>query len=268
MALTLTRSVDHAFPRSRPARESESPKLRLLNGFHLALDRRVIELPMSAQRLVAFLALTDRLALRGYVAGTLWPEASEEHAAASLRSVLWRLHQLAPDLVNSTRSHVALASAVLVDVRVMARLAARLFDPDAECYPSDFDLELLSGDLLPDWYDEWVIIERERVRQLRLHGLEAMCRRLTIAQRYGEAIQAAMSAVAEEPLRETAHLALIQVHLAEGNVAEAIRHYSAYRRTLFDELGVDPSPVLEDVLHHLHARSPQGGRPGGGDGVR
>ncbi len=102
MALTLTQGVDHVFPRSRRARESEPAKLRLLNGFELARGRRPITLPMSGQRLVAFLALTDRLALRGYVAGTLWPEASEEHAAASLRSGLWRLHQLVPDLVSCT----------------------------------------------------------------------------------------------------------------------------------------------------------------------
>ncbi len=77
---------------------------------------------------------------------------------------------------------------------------------------------------------------------------------LTVAHRYGEAIQAALAAAAEEPLRESAHLALIQAHLAEGNVGEAIRHYSAYRRTLFDELGVDPSPALEDLVHQIHVR--------------
>jgi len=252
MALTVVQPTGDVSGHSSRPDESNPTRLQLLNGFELARDGRASTVPMSAQRLIAFLALTDRLALRGYVAGTLWPEASEEHATASLRSALWRLHQLGLNLVGTTRSHIGLAPGVRVDVRIMAAQAARLIDPEAECYPSDFDLSLLSGDLLPDWYDEWVIIERERVRQIRLHGLEAMCRRLTALRRYADAIQAALAAVADEPLRESAHLAVVQVHLAEGNVTEAVRHFSAYRRTLLAELGVEPSPALEGVVKGLH----------------
>jgi DNA-binding SARP family transcriptional activator len=79
-----------------------------------------------------------------------------------------------------------------------------------------------------------------------------MCRRLTALGRYAEAIQAALAAVADEPLRESAHLAVVQVHLAEGNVVEAVRQYTAYRRTLLEELGVEPSPALEGVVKGLH----------------
>jgi DNA-binding SARP family transcriptional activator len=254
VAVTVRERVRQARSLTKGGDKLEVVRLRLLNGFEVTRHDRVIALPMSAQRLVAFLALSHRLALRGYVAGTLWPEASEAHAGASLRSSLWRLHQSRLDLVRTTRRQLGLAPGVRVDVRVMADQARRLIDPDAECRPSDFDLELLSGDLLPDWYEEWVAVEREGIRQLRLHGLEAMSRRLTEMGHYGEAIQAALAAVSEEPLRESAHIALIQAHLAEGNAAEAIRHYSSYRRTLFDELGVDPSPAMEGLLDQFRVR--------------
>jgi DNA-binding SARP family transcriptional activator len=252
-------SVSERLRRVRPgpegAGESDALRLQLLNGFELTRQGRVITLPMSAERLVAFLALTRRWALRAYVAGTLWPDTTEEHAAASLRSTLWRLHQRGLELVRSTRRQVGLTPGVRVDARLMAATAGRLIDPDVECRSSDFDLQLLSGDLLPDWYEEWVAVEREALRQLRLHALEALCRRLTAMGRHGEAIQAALAAVADEPLRESAHIALIRVHLAEGNVGEAIRHYTAYRRVLFDELGVDPSPVMEGLLGRFRLRS-------------
>jgi DNA-binding SARP family transcriptional activator len=78
-----------------------------------------------------------------------------------------------------------------------------------------------------------------------------MSMRLTAMGRFGEAIQAALTAVAEDLLRESAHMALIKAHLAEGNAAEAIRHYAGYRRTLFEELGVQPSPALEALLNGL-----------------
>jgi DNA-binding SARP family transcriptional activator len=101
--------------------------------------------------------------------------------------------------------------------------------------------------LLPACYDEWVLTERERFRQLRLHALEALCDRLTARGRYGEAIDAGLAAVCAEPLRESGHRAVIKAHLAEGNNAEARRQYETYRKVLRDELGVEPSPGLRDM---------------------
>jgi DNA-binding SARP family transcriptional activator len=108
----------------------------------------------------------------------------------------------------------------------------------------DIDPAPFLVDLLPDWYDDWVILERERYRQLRLHALEALSRLLADRDRYAEAIDVGLAAVACEPLRESAHRVLIRTHLAEGNVAEAARQYRSYRRMLQEELGVEPSEEL------------------------
>jgi DNA-binding SARP family transcriptional activator len=244
--------------RSDGVEASHATRLQLLNGFALSRNGREIVLPRSAQRVVAFLALTQRWLPRSQLAGTLWPETSEEHAAANLRSALWRLRRSGPNVVRSTRKHVGLEPGVMLDVRLMAAQGERLIDPHAECRPSDLDLDLLSDDLLPGWEEEWVAVEREALRQLRLHALEAMCRRLTAEGRYSEAIQAALAAAAGEPLRESAHIALIEAHLAEGNIGEAIRHYGSYRRILFDELGVDPSPAMKNLLDRFRLRNTAG----------
>ena len=66
----------------------------------------------------------------------------------------------------------------------------------------------LSGELLPDWYDDWVLLEAENWRQLRLHALEVLAGLLTAAGRYGDAAAAALAAVRADPLRESAHAAL------------------------------------------------------------
>jgi two-component SAPR family response regulator len=71
--------------------------------------------------------------------------------------------------------------------------------------------------------------ERERIRQRMLHALEVLSRTLRNAGRYGEAIDAAMDAVAVEPLREAAHRALAEAHFAEGNVIEARCAFIRYR---------------------------------------
>jgi len=51
-----------------------------------------------------------------------------------------------------------------------------------------------------------------------------------------------------EPLRESAHREIAAIHLAEGDTAQALRHFSAYRRRLHRELGLSPSPGFRRLL--------------------
>src|SRR5439155_9485234 len=104
---------------------------------------------------------------------------------------------------------------------------------------------------LPDWYDDWLLFERERFRQVSLHALEVLADQLVRAGELSRALEAALSAVRSEPLRESAHRAVIRVHLAEGNRAEAIRHYELCRRLLRERLGVRPSPMLAELIAPL-----------------
>jgi DNA-binding SARP family transcriptional activator len=237
---------------ARPAR------LALLDGFELVCGGRVVPLPVTAQRLLAFLALHDWALLRGYVAGSLYLEKSEERACANLRSALWRLRQPGYKLVEADTNHLRLAPEVVVDVREVSARARRLSDLDSPPDERDLDEAPFSHDLLPDWYDEWVITERERLRQRRLHALEALCLHLTRLGRFARAIDAGLAAVAAEPLRESSHRALIEAHLAEGNHSEAIRQYRSYAALLQNSLGVAPSARLIDLVEtasHYQARS-------------
>ena len=65
---------------------------------------------------------------------------------------------------------------------------------------------------------------------------------------YAEAVEAALAAVAAEPLRESAHRALIGVYLAEGNTISAHRQYEVCRRLLADELQVAPSRLMQELM--------------------
>ncbi|HEU5110095.1 MAG TPA: bacterial transcriptional activator domain-containing protein, partial [Micromonosporaceae bacterium] len=135
-------------------------------------------------------------------------------------------------------------------------LAHRLLGAAAPAQPAPAPHELgpaaarqLSGDLLPDWEDDWVLMERERFRQIRLHALENLADRLIDQGSYGEAVDAAMAAVASEPLRETAQRTLIRAYLTEGNTTDAVRQYRRYERLLSAELGIAPSTSLRDLLY-------------------
>jgi DNA-binding SARP family transcriptional activator len=226
-------------------------RLDLLGGFELTCDGRVIDLPSSAQRLLAFLALRDRPLLRTNVAGVLWNETTDDKSCASLRSGLWRLRRSGYDLVEARRADLRLSPQVRVDVRQMIEMTHELLSQRSGARYLDLDDDELGGDLLPDWYDDWVLIERERLRQLRLHALEALAIRRLEAGRHGEAAGAALSAVSIEPLRESAQRVLIRVHLAEGNVGEAMRQYRSYKELIFEELGLAPSEQLESLMRPI-----------------
>jgi DNA-binding SARP family transcriptional activator len=226
-------------------------RVSLLNGLQLWRDQEVVTLPMGAQRLLAFVALHDRPVLRLHVAGTLWPDAPEDRSNGSLRSALWRLRQPGCQLVLATPQYLQLAAAVTVDFREATAAARHLLAGPAE-EELAFSAQLAEPrDLLTGWYEEWVLLERERFRQLRLHALETLCDQLTAAGRFGEAIQAGLTAAAGEPLRESAHRSLIRAHLAEGNWCEAVRRYRSYAKLLHEELGLKPSAAMNDLVKGL-----------------
>jgi DNA-binding SARP family transcriptional activator len=228
--------------------------IALLGGFSLVWRRHMLGIPRASQRLLAFLALHGRMVSRASVAGTLWPDASESHAYSSLRSALVRLRGTARKALAINKLELGLAEGVTVDLRHAQALARRLLDPAVTLDESELStatVPALSSDLLPDWYDDWVLIEAEDWRQLRLHALEALAGRLFILGRWGEAAGAAGAAVRAEPLRESSRASLIQVHIAEGNQSEAMREFTRYRALLHAQLGVEPTPQLRQLVHGL-----------------
>lgn len=260
--------------------DASSALLRLLGGFSLSLAGSPVSLPVNGQRLLAYLSIRGQVP-RPVVAGTLWPEVSEHNAHGSLRTTIWRLHRSGARLVEATGENLALSPDVTVDIRVFAKAAQRalhspvLLDSVGQGVGQGVGHGVSQGvgqgvgeraagegmgivdgesglmatcELLPGWYDDWVIFERERLRQLRLHTLEALAQRLAQQHRFAAALDTALEAIRIEPLRESAHRVVIGIHLAEGNVVEAVRHYRFVRELLLEELGVEPSDQLTTML--------------------
>ncbi len=231
-------------------RQIGRPRLTLLGGFELLRGDEHVPLSTSAQRLLAFVALRDRPLQRSYVAGSLWLDSPEERAAANLRSALWRLHGCGMELVHCEGTQLSLDPGMIVDLREAEALAHHALDR-ANGSDLDVDPSLLSGDLLPDWYDEWVVFERERFHQLRLRALDALCSRLADAGRLDGALEIGLAAVADDPLRESSHRAVVRVHLADGNIAEALRQNRLFRRLLNEQLGVEPSERMQELMRDV-----------------
>lgn len=203
------------------------------------------DLPAASARLVALLALrgpTPRCA----VAAELWPEADEARASGALRTTLWRLGR-AGDGVLEGDEVLRLRRGLDVDVHRVV-LSAHVLLRDQRHRPVEVGVLLDASELLPGWLDEWVLVERDRLRELRVAALEVLSGRSVVRRRYALAAEAARAAMRVDPLRESAYRALIRAQLAEGNRAQAVATYRRLADLLRSELGFAPAEETRRLL--------------------
>jgi len=253
---TLRYAADEAMVASS---QGEEMSLSLLGSFRLAVRGRPRSVQRSGQRLVAFLALHGRCD-RAFVAGMLFPEAGDDRANARLRSILSRINRTVGHVVRASDGCLELSANVIVDAVDLAAAARRVTEagtalaasrPTAEA--TDEELLLQSAELLPGWYEDWVLVERDRLVQLRVRALEALVEDHLAVGRLAAASVAASTAVRVDPLRESTHRAIITVHLAENDPMAALRQYRAYEELLAQNFhGAQPSRKLRELLESLH----------------
>ncbi|MET8909981.1 BTAD domain-containing putative transcriptional regulator [Micromonospora sp. NPDC004551] len=221
-------------------------RLRLLGGFALDRDGEPVALPATAQRLVAFLAVRGA-SDRARTAWSMWASKPEERASADLRTALWRLRKAAPGLLADSTGALALAAGVTVDTRSLTGSVdpAFLRRHAAEGCP----------DLLPGWYDDWVLMHRELLRHRALRALEDAAGAAIRAGEPAAGLGWALEAVAADALRESGHRLVLTAMLADGNVSDALRHADLVVRLLAEQLGVRPSPQLMALIEEARSRS-------------
>jgi len=229
--------------------------LELFDSWRLSRTGVVHEMRTREQRLVALLALHGNRR-RSYVAGILWPESTEAHAGANLRATTCRIDQIAPGLLLHDRHDVALSTNLRVDVRDFIDYVWRLSGTRQSDGMSGNEVTtclplLLHGDLLPGWYDDWVIYERARLQQLRVQALELTAAWMLRQGDIAAALVAASAAVAIEPLRESAQRMLIRVHIHDGNYYAALRDYHDFHSRMLRELGIAPSDQMRALINPI-----------------
>jgi len=254
---TATTAAARARPHGlRPNRTTVGVQLHLLRGFRLVADGSVVSLPYSLERVVAYLALARAPISRSRLAGVLWPDVGEQRAHGDLRSALWRLQRVC-GVVQREEHVVALAPEVEVDLARVSDLTRALIDTSEPEVLGRF-AELVDGaEILPGWDEEWLVVERERHRLLRLEALERAGEAFLAAGDAVGALDAALATISSEPYRESAHRLLVRIHLAAGNNAEALRAYRVYCQLLKDELGICPSDKMEQLIEMVRQPVPE-----------
>lgn len=230
--------------------------LRLLGGFELLLCGHEVHVPDATQKIIAFLALQTAPVRRGFVAGSLWMDHSDERASANLRTALWRLPREVEGLITGGRTALGLSENVSIDYRNALRSALSVSGgPNERFVAPGSEFEALDNTLLPGWYDDWIVAERDRLQQIRLHVLELLARSALNQGNFEDSIQLAQSVVRSDPLRESGHILLARAHIAEGNRANAVRQIQRLDSLLRSELGISASPEAWLVIDHLHIQA-------------
>lgn len=229
----------------------QSTSMTLLGRFALACGVDEQRVPVGVQRLIAFVALHEGTVSRRSAAFTLWPEASERQAYGNLRATVFRLRAFTGETLLEHGPDLALRAGVEVDVRrADALIAARTGSTMTHTDTSELEAILLAGELLPDWYDDWVLLARERFHEVRLRGLGELCSSHLRSGESTSALVCALAAVHADPVRESSNRDLVRVHLWDGNAAAALAHARQFSE-LLRPLGLKPSRRFDELIRNV-----------------
>ncbi|MDQ0078274.1 AfsR/SARP family transcriptional regulator [Arthrobacter oryzae] len=228
-------------------------ELSLFQSWQLRSDTGVVHVAARQQRLITALAINGPRP-RSYLVGLLWPECGESKALDSLRVAVHLVTREVPGLLINGGSVLALSDLVDVDlynVRAQIRELSRagLNGNVASCLH-----QLRDAELLPGWYDDWVLFEQSRLRQDRLHAFQIIARGSLARCDYESALEASEAALEIEPLYESAVGLLIRAEKQQGNNASALRAFEKYQAKLNEDMGLEPSETIRRLIADISSQ--------------
>lgn len=234
-------------------------KIRLFGEFYLTLDGEPVEFrSQRLQSLLAYLLLhRDAPQSRDRIAFALWPAATEPQARRNLRQLLYRLRKTLPDadhFLHVTRQTLQWRPDAPFTLDVAEFVHA--LDGAPTRTQLQKAIELYSGDLLPACYEEWALREREDLRDRFLAALEELVDLLEDEGAYHEAIAYTRRLLHHEPLRERTYRRLMQLYIASGDRAGALRVYHECARVMTEELDVEPGEATQQLYETLVQATP------------
>jgi class 3 adenylate cyclase len=237
-------------------------QIRLLGQFDIRLDGKRVTIPTrTAQSLLAYLVVTAGTShRREKLAGTFWPDTTEELARKNLRQELWRIRKAISGGQSAEGDYLVADELALkfnrestywLDVTQMER-------PDLDLRALLANLSLYQGELLPGFYDEWITLERERINAIFDARMEALLEGLITAERWIAVQEWGERWLSLNGVREPAYRALMLASVVRGDMAKVASLYQRCVDELMESLGVEPSPETRALYDDLlkRAKSP------------
>lgn len=228
---------------------------RLLGQYEIREDGQPANITSRpAQSILAFLLLhPNRSHRREKLAGQFWPDSSESNARSNLRHVLWQIRKA---LGSSASSRLVSDE---LGITYHPQPGDQFDVDDFEAYSEDQNsadvlLQAVSaygGDLLPGFYEEWVVLERERLHAAFERKVGRLLDCLLEERRWNEALEWGERWIASGGTPEPAYRALMLAHAGLGNLAAAAAQYQRCVEALNREVGVGPSKRTREVFEQI-----------------
>jgi DNA-binding SARP family transcriptional activator len=249
---------------------NESPQspaldIHLLGDFRLVYDNTPVMSVNTTrlQSLLAYLVLRrDAPQLRHHLAFLFWPDSTEAQAHTNLRNLLHLLRQALPDadrFLGVDRQTLQWQADAPFTLDVSDFESAMTQAEEAEQAGNQAAVQgaleeaaaLYRGDLLPSCYDDWILPERERLRQAFIGALEGLILLLEEQRDYRAAIGYAQRLLRHDPLHEATYRRLMRLRALSGDRAGALRAYHTCVTVLQRELAMEPSPATREAYERL-----------------
>ncbi|MFL7794726.1 MAG: BTAD domain-containing putative transcriptional regulator [Anaerolineae bacterium] len=231
-----------------------SLQIRLLGAPELTWNDAPLSVPSSlkVRSLLAYVIFHhDRRIPRDRLAGLFWPERPDATARRALSQALWQMRSSlgpAAGRLTAEREDVVfeLRDGDRLDVAEFERLAD---GPDLRSLTAAVDL--YRADFLESIYDDWALLERERLRESFLQVLERLIALHKQRGHYEQALAYAQRLAAADPLREEVHRELMQLYHLMGRSRAALEQFVTLRDLLSKELGVKPTPATNALYQEI-----------------
>ena len=222
-------------------------QLSLFQSWKLRRDSCILHIAARQQRLITALAIHGPRP-RSYLVGLLWPESCESLAMESLRVSVHLVSRQVPGLLVNGGSELSLSDSVEVDLHRVRTCVRELSQKGVNGNVASSLNLLRDAELLPGWYDDWILFEQNRLRLDRLHAFHIIGRESLARRDFDVALEASEAALELEPLYESAVGLLIRAQRQQGNDAAALRAFEKYRTKLNEDMGLAPSEGIRRLL--------------------
>ncbi|GAB4575744.1 MAG: hypothetical protein Kow0077_28750 [Anaerolineae bacterium] len=238
--------------------------IEALGGLRFTLDSVPVEgfQSRSEQALLVYLVSTAMPQSRAILAELLWPERDSAQSMANLRRALSNLRKLLPDVLHITRQTVSFAPEceVVFDVaRFEQRLAGYEQDADVEALSAALGLYhdgfLKSFTIDSADFEDWALLEQERLHVAAIEAFDALIRLQEIAGEYKRAVTSANRLLQHDPLREQSHRHLMRLLVLSGDRRAALAHFELLKTLLDEEYGLPPEPETEALIQRIRSNA-------------
>lgn len=249
---------NHATIQGRQMTELE---IRLLGGFSISHNGWDLK-TSHADRLTLLLAYVflnpSAPVSRKQLAFLSWPDSSEAQARTNLRNLLHLLRRTYPEAdhfleVDNLSIYCQPATTIHLDVQRFknALVLAKSAQDEERMRLLQEAITSYQGELLPGFYEDWVLTHREELYQAYLGSLTQLARLLEDHGRYEEAIDIVKRILRNDPLNEPAYLLSMRLYALKEDRAGALQVYHTCATTLMRELGVEPGQEIRSLYGQL-----------------